>query len=823
MPKACWDDEQFWKGIAMNSLLQDLRFAVRQLRRSPFFSLTVMLTLALSIGATAALTGVLRATLLHPLPYPEAGKLLTIEDENLRGFKANGLVSVLRTSDLAKATSNGKPLFSSLGYFYSDDSTLTVSGRDSIRVPAVAVSGGFFATMGSAPLLGRTMIASDDVPAGPQVLVLSERLWRTTFAADPNIIGRTVRLGPDSATIIGVMPDAFNYPAGVGIWHPGHVFPSSFAGYRGDGSRFVEVIARLAPGQTLASAQAATSSLAAQLARAYPDTDSAWGFALTTLRDSLFGEYRQALLLLGAAVFLVLLVAAVNIAGLQLSRNAVRAPEFAIRSSLGITRARLTRQLFTESLLLVLAGSLAGVGLASALLRMIAAHLPAGLLLVEQPHVDPFTLSVALFAGLAVAVFTATIPALQARRHTAPTSTRTLVSNTRIFGKTFAALQIALSLVLLVLSTSVLQSLYRLLTTPLGFEPDHLITFTVDLPWGANTEKTRLLYTQLEESFAAMPGVTSAGSITALPLAAFNGRATYDIAGQPPTPHQDAVVVESRAISTGYLQTMHIPLLAGRAFTLADQLPTRPSVDLVNQTLVRRYFPGQNPVGKRLTFTPAGGKPVTIEIIGVVADVQGTSGSLSSPVAPEVYEPMHGYWPHQQFVLRSDLPLATLQTQIRKIVLSSDSIASPGHFDTLDNILDSTLVQPRLNASLLMTFAALSLLLVAIGVYGLVAFDVAKRTRELGLRIALGSSRGGVLKLLLADSTRILGAGLALGLVASFAASRLIAAAIFGPQPDLTVLLLTSTVVLTLAVLAATLLPAVRAARIDPIQALRTE
>jgi putative ABC transport system permease protein len=805
------------------SIVHDLRFALRQLRRAPLFSLSVMLTLALSIGATAALIGVLRATLLHPLPYPQAGQLLTIQDENLRGFKSNGLVSVLRTSDLAKATANGKPMFSSLGYFYSDDSTLMVSGRDSIRVPAVAVSGGFFATLGSAPLLGRTLIASDDVPNGPQVLVLSERLWRTTFAADPHIIGRMVRLGPDAATVIGVMPAAFNYPDGVGLWHPGHVFPSSFGNYRGDGSRFVEVIARLAQGQTPASAHAATSSLAAQLARAYPDTDSAWGFSLTTLHDSLFGEYRQALLLLAGAVLLVLLVAAVNIAGLQLSRNSARAPEFAIRTALGITRARLTRQLLTESLLLVLAGSGAGVVLASALLRTIAAHLPAGLLLMEPPRVDLVTLCICLLAGCCVALLTAIIPALQARRHAASASTRTLMSNTRVFGKTFAALQIALSLVLLVLSTSVLQSLYRLLTTPLGFAPDHLITFTVDLPWGANAEKTRLLYTQLEDDFGAMPGVTSAGSITALPLSSFDGRATYDMVGQPPTPHHDAVIAESRNISVGYLRTMHIPLLAGRAFTLTDQLPTSPSVDLVNQTLASRYFPGQDPIGRRLTFTPPGGKPETIEIVGVVADVQGTSASLSSPVAPEVYEPMHGYWPHQQFVLRSARPLAALQPEIRKMVLSSDATASPGHFDTLENIVASKLIEPRLNASLLTAFAALSLLLVVIGVYGLVAFDVAQRTRELGLRIALGSSRGGVLTLLLADSTRILGSGLALGLIVSFAVSRLIASAILGPQPHLALLLLTSTFVLTLAVLAATLLPAAKAARTDPMEALRTE
>ena len=807
----------------LSSILQDLRFATRQLRRTPFFSLSVMLTLALSIGATAALTGVLRATLLHPLPYPQASQLVTIEDQPLSGTKATGLVGVLRTRDLAELKSGEHPVFTSLGYFYSDDSTLTLDGSTSLRVPAVGVSGGFFLTLATGPLLGRTMLPADDVLNGPQVLVLSERLWRTAFAADPKIVGRVVHLGADSATIIGVMPAAFNYPTGVDLWHPGHISPLNFGTYRGDGSRFVQVIARLAPAQSLGPARAATSQLAAQLAAAYPATDAAWGFRLTTLRDSLFGEYSQALLLLSAAVFLVLLVAAVNIAGLQLSRNAARAPEFAIRTALGITRARLTRQLLTESLLLVLAGSTAGIALASALLRILTHHLPAGLLLIDRPHVDALTFSVALFAGLAVALFTAALPSLQASRQAAPAGARTLVSNTRIFGKTFAAAQIALSLVLLVLSTSVLQSLYRLLTTPLGFEADHLITFTVDLPWAGDTEKNRLLYTQLEDTFSTLPGVTSAGSITALPLSSFNGRTTYDIAGQPQTPHHDAVVADSRNLSVGYLRTMHIPLLAGRAFTLTDQLPTAPAVTLINQTFARRYFPGQSAIGKRLIMTPLNGKPVTVEIIGIVADVQGTTGSLAGPVEPQIYDSMHGYWPHQQFVLRSNLPLAALQPQIRKIVQASSSIASAGHFDTLDNIVSTQLVQPRLNASLLTAFAALSLLLVIIGVYGLVAFDVAQRTRELGLRIALGSSRGGVLGLLIGECSRILAAGLGLGLVASFAASRLVAATITGAQPHSTILLLTSTLVLTLAVFAATLLPAVRAARINPIEALRTD
>ncbi len=804
------------------SILHDLRFATRQFRRAPFFSLSVMLTLALGIGATAALTGVLRATLLHSLPYTEAGRLVTIQDENLRGFKSNGLVSVLRTRDLAELKADGKPLFSQLGYFYSDDSTLTLNGADPLRVPAVAVSGGFFPTLASAPLLGRTLAPSDDVLHGPQVLVLSERLWRSAFASDLSIVGRTVRLGADTATIIGVMPRTFNYPSGVDLWHPGHIFPSSFGGYRGDGSRFVEVIARIAPNQTIPSARAASSQLALQLANTYPQTDSAWGFRLTSLRDNLFGSYRQALLLLAAAVLLVLLVAAINIAGLQLSRNAARAPEFAIRTALGITHARLTRQLLTESLLLVATGSAAGILLAAGLLRILSSHLPAGLLLVEPPHVDPLTLSVALLAGLAVALLTAALPALQAGRLSS-LKTRAVLSSTRAFGNTFAALQVALSLVLLILSTSVLQHLYRLLSQPLGFQPEHLITFTVDLPWGANTEKTRLLYTQLEQSFAALPGVVSAGSITALPLTSFDGRATYDIAGQPPTPHHDAVVVQDRSISTGYLQTMHIPLLAGRAFTLADQLPSAPAILLVNQTLANRYFPGQSPIGKRLTYTTAGNQSASVEIVGVVADVHGTSGSLSGPVQPDTYDPTHGYWPHQQFVLRSTLPLAALQPLVRKLVLTSGSNASPGHFDTLEDMISQTLVEPRLNASLLTAFAAVSLLLVAVGVYGLVAFNVAQRTRELGLRLALGSSRAGVLTLLLGESSRILAVGLALGIAGSLAVSRIVASAIPVPPSHQALLLLPCTLLLALAVFTATLIPAARAASTDPMQALRTE
>jgi putative ABC transport system permease protein len=805
------------------SILNDVRFATRQLRRAPFFSLSVMLTLALSIGATAALTGVLRATLLHPLPYPQSGQLVTIDDENLKGFKDSGLVSIPRTADLADLQAGGGKLFSSLGFYYSDESTLGLDSQTYVRVPAVAVSGTFFSTIGSPALLGRTVGPADDAINGPQLLVISYRLWQTRFGGDPSVIGKVVKLGSDQATIVGVMPSRFDMPSGIDVWHPGHVFASSFGSYRGDGGRFADVVARLAPGQTLDSARAATAQLAATLAKTYPESDSAWGFKLTTLRESLFGPVRQPLLLLAAAVSLVLLVAGVNIAGLQLSRNAARAQEFSIRGALGITQARLTRQLLTESLLLVLSGAAAGVTLASALLRIADAWLPASVLLVDRPHVDLAVMAVSLTVAALVGLATAALPAMRARQLIGPMGSRTLVGRTGLFGKGFAALQIGLALVLLTLSGTVLQNLYRLLTTPLGFEATNLQTFTVDFPWTAKIEDRLRLYQQFEQEFAAIPGVSGVGSMSALPFSPFSVLTHYDIAGQPPTPKHDAVSAEFRNMSPGILRTMGIPLLAGRGFTDRDSDANAPAVMLINQTLAKRYFAGTNPVGQRLTTVAPSGTLYATEIVGVVGDVRGTGGSLNVPLQAEIYRPVDGSWPHLQFVLRSTLPVSELDPQIRRIVTQGSSLASVGNLSTLSKTVEKTLTEPKLNASLLGGFAALSLLLVAIGVYGLVAFDVAQRTRELGLRIALGSSRGGVLTLLLADSTRILAIGLSIGIAASFTASRLVAAAVFGTQPHLTALLLTSTAILALAVLAATLLPAVRAARIDPIEALRTE
>ena len=805
---------------------QDTRYAVRHARRAPFFALTVIAIVTISVGATAAMVGVLRATLLNPLPYPQSGKLVSIADRNLKGFEANGLVSVLRTVDLAGLQHNGHKVFSRVGFYYSDDSTLVLGSETPIGVSAVGVSDDFFSVVGTTPKLGRGIVASDGVRNAPEVVVLSDRLWKSAFAADANVVGRVIRLGTVQATVVGVMPEEFNLPAGTQLWHPGHISAANFGGYRGEGSRFVEVVARLDSAESASSAREECALLSAQLAKAYPDTDGAWAFDVVTLRDSLFGDYRRALLLIAAAVGLVLLVATVNIASLQLSRNAARAQEFGVRSALGVTPGRLVRQLLTESMLLVFAGAVCGVGLAAVILRGVVALLPAALVRVEQPHVDAGVLVFSCMTALAVGMVTGIAPALRsARASLSLAGARTTVGRPKLLGRSFASVQIALALVLLTLSAGVIKNLYGLLHTPLGYDAAQLQTFSVDLPWAFDMGKGHRIYQQVEDALNAMPGVESAGAVTALPLSSFSARRTFDIGGAEPTPRHDAVVAQARNVSPGYLHTLRIPLHGGRDFAARDSDANTPSVVLINETLAGRYFPGRNPVGQRLVTQVgvSGTETMTSEIVGVTGDVRGSGGTLDGMVQPEVYYPEGGGWPHMQFAVRTTLPASTLEPAVRRIVAGLGGAASVGHYSTLANTLDRSLAQPRLNAGLLAAFAGLSLVLVVVGVYGLTAFDVSQRVRELGLRIALGSTRGAVFLLLLRDAGRMLAVGVLAGLGLSYVASRLLMSSVAGGRSSDMTAMLAMTLLLGVAVIAATLVPARRAAGIDPIEALRSE
>lgn len=823
----------------MSTLLQDLRYTFRQLRRSPAFACTVLLTMTLAIGATAALTGVLHSTLWNRLPYPDADRLLDLGDRNLRGFHSNGLVSVARTADLAALERDGHRVFDAVAFFYTSNDTLAQNGHEPQAVSGAGVSGEFFTAIGAAPLLGRTLVAADNVPNGPGMVILSYRLWQSSFGGDRAVVGRNVRLGSIQAEVVGVMGPRFELPLGTDIWYPGRILPSNFAGYRGDGSRFVSVLARRNALETQASLRSSLDTLAARLAAKYPTSDAGWGFSVSTVRDSLFGEFRHALLLLAAAVALVLLVAAVNLAGLQLARNAARQQEFAIRGALGISSGRLLRQLITESVALTLSGSVLGLAEAWVLLHVLLSRLPAALLAVDKPRLDPRTLILAILLSLAIGIFTSVLPFVRlaaslrggfgsAGGERAETGGRSGRATQRL-GSGFCVAQIALALVLLTLATAVLGGLRELLNTPLGFDTAQVQTFTVDLPWSsgpADMLKYHQLYARVEETAAALPGTQGVGAMSALPLSNFSIRSTFDLEGQAATPNHDAIVAEGRSMTPGFLKALHIPLLAGRALDAHDAEPNAPAVMMVNRELATHYFGGEgNALGKRLVsrLGTEGTVLGTTEIVGVVGDVHGTGGSLTNPLQPEIYIPENGGWPHMQFAIRSSVPPAQLEPAIRRLVRGLGGTASVSHFGTLSMAVSHSTEQPRLDAMLLTLFAAFAMVLVVVGVYGLAAFDLAQRTREFALRMALGSSRKRIFALLMRDASRILAVGLAAGATISMAASQLISAHVPGTTPSLTTVLPFSALAVCVAVLASTFIPAHRASTIEPMRAMRTE
>lgn len=819
----------------MHGALQDARFALRQMRRSPVFTAVTLLTVALAIASTAALTGVLRATLWSALPYPAANQLVDVADSNRLKPKSGGLTSVARIGALQDLNHNGEAVFSSLAFYYLNNDALGTGGPEPLPVQGAAVSGSFFNTVGSAPLLGRTLQPVDDIQNAPRTAVLSYRLWQSAFAGDPQVLGRTVRLGDASATVVGVMQPHFDLPAGSDLWYAGRIAPASFGTYRGEGSRFVRVLARLNGRETAASASVATAALAQQLAAQFPQSDAAWSFSVRTLHDALFGRYRRALGLLLAAVTLVLVIAATNLAGLQLARSVARQAEFGIRSALGITRGRLLQQLLIENVLLVGAGCALGLLLGSALLRVLASRLPPALLTVDHPHLDASAVMLSMAVTLLTGCSTALLPWLQASRGQnvleRAGSGRVVSGQPRRVGGAFVTVQVALSLLLLTVAASMVQSLYTLLRTPLGFDPARVTTFTVDLPWGSGLAARHQLYSTLEQQLTSRPGIVGVGAITALPLEGFSVRSTFDIFGQPPTPSHDAVAAEGRDLSPGYTAAMHIPLLAGRMFTADDSLPKAPPVFLVNSALARRFFPNASPIGQHLTSTaaelhlpPAAGSRVDAgEIIGVIADVQGTGGTLGGSPQPEIYRPEVGGWPHLQFAVRSALPEGAVEQIARHAVAADSTTASISHVETLTSAVAAAEAQPRLTAALLTGFGLFATLLTAVGMYGLASFTVSQRVREFALRMALGATRAEVLALLLRETARLLLTGMLAGAIAVALSHRLLAATAVGPLPISAAELVATAFGLSCVVLLAIAAPARRATHISPMEALRAD
>jgi putative ABC transport system permease protein len=782
----------------------------------PGFTFAAVATLTLGIGANTSIFSLVHATLLRQLPFPAADRILSIEDQRINGSSSGGMVAVPRFFDLKARDSS----FDSLAFLYFENPTLVAGTHLPERMDGVGATGQFWRVFGARPMLGRTFDERDDRPKAPEVAVLSYSAWQSLFAGRPDAINSVITVDRLPTTIIGVMPPEFDYPSGTAVWRPTHFGVAEWTQYRGDGVRFARVFARLKPEVSISAAQNELRVIGNQLQAEHAESDAPWQFLSLSLREYQYGALRPALLVLLAASTVLLLIACINVSNLLLSRATTRRREVALRQALGASRARLLQQYVTESLLLTLAGGGAGLASAFALVHYAETRLPGALRTVSAFALDwPvvwFALGVSTLAGI---IFGLT-PAFSGRDSDLSGAlkrgeARVGATAGARFRDGFIATQVGLSLVLLVAASLLVQSLWKLTQTPLGFQPDHLLAFQIKLPWGANVAAVNRFYDETQSRMEQLPGVSAVGQISSLPTEGYNYQASYDGDWLPRTSHQDALRAEAREISGDYIKAMGIPLFTGRA------LRERDKAVLVNQEFVRQFLNGQSPLGHYLLYN----KTSSVEIAGVLGNVRGTTGSIAEKIQPEIYFAADGI-AGRSFVLRTQMPgeqLPSLIRAVREQIHQVDPQQAVGDPRTLDDMLNKAVAQPRLNMALLVAFAGIALLLACVGIYGVVAYSVAQRRQEIGVRMALGASRSQISLLFLRRTFAPALIGLTAGTGLTLLVTRLLRNQLYGVEPNDPMTFLIAVLLLLMPVLAASLRPALKAASVDPVEALRTE
>ncbi|HEX6966676.1 MAG TPA: ABC transporter permease [Gemmatimonadaceae bacterium] len=805
----------------METLLHDLRLALRTLRKSPGFATIAILCLALGTGATTAIFSVVNAVLLRPLPYPQPEQLVRIFESQTMKAHWYGSVSPANYLDWRRDNT----VFAQLAAYQFGSVNLQTDAAPE-RLSAVAATPNLFALLRVAPEIGRTFVPNDDQGSASHVVVLSDALWRNRFAADRGIVGRTITLGGDAYTVIGVMPPDFAFPAtsAVDIWVP-QVFTPDQASTRG--SHYLAVVGRLEPNVTLDAATAQMKQIAARIAQQYPEEQATRTVALFSLHDNLFGGAirRELFVLLGASA-LVLLIACVNVANLLLARAAARRREVAVRVALGAGRTRLVRQFLTESIVLALSGGALGLLFAHwgvrALVALASSSIPRAHPITFDAGVFVFLLAVALVTGIVFGI----VPALQGTRvdprdnlseggrggSTGRTQQR--------FRNSLVAAEIALSLVLLVGAGLLMQAFVALEHTPSGLVTDHVLTFHV----APNDDKFAGhqgdgFYTPVLQRIRSVPGVTSAGLISLLPLQDYFTNGPFEIVGRPKPERGHEPVAEMRVTSPGYFRALHIPVRAGRDFTNQDQVGSLP-VLIVNESLAKRYFPNEDPIGQRIRLDT-----LTLTIVGVVGDVRGAS--LDRAPMPELfasYRQVEEFIPGEMtVVVRTEVPPASVTAAIRDAVHSVDPGQPIFKVMTMDDVVAYSLSDQRTYLWLLATFAGVALVLATAGIYGVTSYLVTQRTRELGIRLALGASPASLQTLVVRQGAIVAAIGTVVGLVAAFALTRVLANVLYGVSATDPITFIVVAAILMGVALAASLIPARRAAHGNPMIALRVE
>ena len=809
----------------MNTLLQDIRYAFRVLAKSPGFTAVAVLTLALGIGANTAIFTVVNAVLLRPLPFHDPAKLCLVT-ESLPSFPSLGpsYQNYMDFRDQAKSLEG-------LAAVHVDSMNMTGNG-DPQRLKVEMATATLFPLLGVNALQGHTFTEGEDRYGGAPVVLLTYAFWHTNFGGSPDILGKNITLNDQSYTVTGILPPGFQIVVPVDVIVPfapwAHGLPDDRNWHPG-----IIAIGRLRQNVTLAQARAEMATIAERLDKQYPIYDTGMGANVNGIQDLLVQNVRPALLVLLGAVALVLLIACGNIANLLLARAASRQREIAVRTALGATRFRIVRQLLTESIILALAGAALGLLLAQLLMQPLLSLAPANLPSIGKVGIDAGVLAFTLLVALATGVLFGLAPALQtlkldirpalgdASRGSTAGAGRHRIRNILV------VTEVALALLLLISAGLLIRSFSRLQDVQTGFEPSHLLVADVPLSSKAYAQPAQRMefFDELLARARSLPGVTSAGSAVVLPVTGSGSSIHFNIEGRPPKSPHDYILIGYRPVSPQYLQTLRVPLLAGRMLKESDT-ERAPYVAVVNESMARQYFPGQSPLGKRIQLGAIPNNEVPwMEIVGVVGDMKQ---SLATEASSEMYIPYRqadSMLPifAMSVVLRTAGDPHTQASALRSAVHDLNPNQPLVNFRTMQDNIATSVSDPRFRTILLGIFAASALLLSIIGLYGLMAYSVNQRTSEIGIRLALGAQHADVTKMILRDGLKLVLIGIALGISGALALTRALARFLYGVLPNDPATFIAVPIVLAVVALVACYIPARRAMKVDPIVALRYE